>query len=86
MPAMNLSDSGFGQAGGLPHDTQMNGTINTDEIRRRDALCFRLAAPEKTILDHIHSWLVTVDHKKLGMMYIMYGLIFFVVAGDSRPR
>jgi len=39
------------------------------------------AESEKTVLDHIHSWLVTVDHKKLGLMYIMYGLVFFVIAG-----
>ncbi len=39
------------------------------------------APSDKTVLDHIHSWLVTVDHKKLGLMYIMYGLTFFVVAG-----
>src|SRR6516225_973102 len=39
------------------------------------------AEAEKSILDHIHSWLVTVDHKRLGLMYIMYGLVFFVVAG-----
>jgi Rieske Fe-S protein len=23
------------------------------------------------MFDHIHAWLVTVDHKKLGLMYIM---------------
>jgi cytochrome c oxidase subunit 1 len=39
------------------------------------------AAGEKTVLDHIHSWLVSVDHKKLGLMYIMYGLAFLVIAG-----
>ena len=35
----------------------------------------------KTVLDHLHDWVVTVDHKKLGLMYIMYGLLFFVVGG-----
>ncbi len=29
----------------------------------------------------IHSWVVTVDHKKLGILYIGYALIFLVVAG-----
>ncbi len=29
----------------------------------------------------VHEWVVTVDHKKLGLMYIGGGLIFFVVAG-----
>src|SRR5882672_1049101 len=43
--------------------------------------CRASAAEEKSVLDHIHSWLVSVDHKKLGLMYIMYGLAFLVIAG-----
>ncbi|MFO1458749.1 MAG: cytochrome c oxidase subunit I [Verrucomicrobiota bacterium] len=35
----------------------------------------------RTVLEILHSWVVTVDHKKLGLMYISYGLLFFVVAG-----
>jgi cytochrome c oxidase subunit 1 len=34
-----------------------------------------------TYLEVIHSWVVTVDHKKLGMLYIGYALIFLLVAG-----
>jgi cytochrome c oxidase subunit 1 len=34
-----------------------------------------------TYLELIHSWVVTVDHKKLGILYISYALIFLVVAG-----
>lgn len=34
-----------------------------------------------TFLEQLHGWAVTVDHKKLGLMYILYGLAFFVVAG-----
>jgi cytochrome c oxidase subunit 1 len=41
----------------------------------------REPAASWTILERLHSWAVTVDHKKLGLMYIMYGLGFFVVAG-----
>ena len=29
----------------------------------------------------LHSWVTTVDHKRLGIMYVASGLIFFVVAG-----
>jgi cytochrome c oxidase subunit I len=29
----------------------------------------------------IHEWVVTVDHKKLGIMYIAAALLFFVAAG-----
>src|SRR5262249_709415 len=29
----------------------------------------------------LHEWIVTVDHKRLGMMYIASALFFFAVAG-----
>jgi cytochrome c oxidase subunit 1 len=29
----------------------------------------------------LHQWLVTVDHKRIGIMYIGMGLLFFVIAG-----
>lgn len=34
-----------------------------------------------TYLEVVHSWVVTVDHKKIGMMYIGYALLFLMVAG-----
>ncbi len=34
-----------------------------------------------TYLETVHSWIVTVDHKKLGMLYIGYALLFLLVAG-----
>lgn len=34
-----------------------------------------------TFLEWLHSWVVTVDHKKLGLMYIAYGLFFLMVGG-----
>jgi cytochrome c oxidase subunit 1 len=34
-----------------------------------------------TYLELIHSWVVTVDHKKLGILYICYALVFLLVAG-----
>jgi cytochrome c oxidase subunit 1 len=40
-----------------------------------------IATADRTVFGIIHSWVVTVDHKKLGLMYIMYGLLFLVVAG-----
>jgi cytochrome c oxidase subunit 1 len=32
-------------------------------------------------LDRVHEWIVTVDHKKLGLMYVCYGLLFLVIGG-----
>ncbi len=58
----------------------MNGTSKTGEMNGVIPLV-SIASTDKTAFDYIHSWLVTVDHKKLGMMYIMYGLLFFVVGG-----
>ena len=29
----------------------------------------------------LHDWIVTVDHKKLGLMYFGYGIIFLVIGG-----
>ncbi len=58
----------------------MNGTSKTGEMNSAIPLV-SIASTDKTAFDYIHSWLVTVDHKKLGMMYIMYGLLFFVVGG-----
>ena len=29
----------------------------------------------------LHQWLTTVDHKKIGIMYILYSLMFLVIAG-----
>src|SRR5499427_5129459 len=38
-------------------------------------------AQTKPWLDRVHEWIVTVDHKKLGLMYLCYGLLFLVVGG-----
>ena len=32
-------------------------------------------------MDVVYEWLTTVDHKKIGLMYIAYALFFLVVAG-----
>src|SRR6201988_4750921 len=38
-------------------------------------------APGISLVDRLHGLIVTVDHKKLGLMYIGTALIFLVVAG-----
>ena len=35
----------------------------------------------RPLFDRVHEWIVTVDHKKLGLMYIGYGVLFLVIAG-----
>ena len=34
-----------------------------------------------TFLEWLHTWVVTVDHKKIGIMYIVYSLFFLLVGG-----
>jgi len=38
-------------------------------------------APRRLVLEVLHDWVTTVDHKKIGLMYIGYALIFLVVGG-----
>ena len=33
------------------------------------------------LVGRLHEWVVTVDHKRLGLMYIAGGLFFFLIAG-----
>ena len=35
----------------------------------------------RPLIEVLHDWIVTVDHKKLGMMYVGYALLFLVVGG-----
>src|SRR5271170_8060364 len=37
--------------------------------------------PQRLFLQTVHEWLTTVDHKKLGIMYIVYALIFLLIGG-----
>ena len=36
---------------------------------------------ERPIGDRLHDWIVTVDHKKLGILYILYAMTFLVIGG-----
>jgi hypothetical protein len=38
-------------------------------------------AVSPSFVDHLHEWVTTVDHKRLGIMYIVYALIFLVIGG-----
>ena len=39
------------------------------------------AAHGRPPLNVVYEWLTTVDHKKIGLMYIVYALIFLVIGG-----
>ena len=47
-----------------------------------DTIALSTVGPDaRPIGERLHDWIVTVDHKKLGIMYILYALFFFVVGG-----
>src|ERR1700728_3325605 len=35
----------------------------------------------RPIGERLHDWVVTVDHKKLGILYIIFGVFFLVIGG-----
>src|SRR5215467_9074999 len=38
-------------------------------------------AAAKPLVERLHDWVTTVDHKRLGIMYILYALTFLLVGG-----
>jgi hypothetical protein len=53
----------------------MNGITDTLD-RPQEATPVQLP-----VLARLHEWVVTVDHKRLGIMYVGVGLVFLLVAG-----
>ena len=39
------------------------------------------AGEPRALVDLIHEWVTTVDHKRLGLLYIAYALVFLIVGG-----
>jgi len=35
----------------------------------------------RPLVDRLHGWVTTVDHKRLGIMYVAYALLFLVIGG-----
>src|SRR5580700_1706238 len=47
-----------------------------------DTIALSTVGPDaRPIGERLHDWVVTVDHKKLGILYIVYGLVFLVIGG-----
>jgi len=60
-----MSESSIPLPGGLPGTT------------RQDARSGALGS----VVELLHEWVVTVDHKQIGILYILYSLVMFVVGG-----
>jgi cytochrome c oxidase subunit 1 len=47
-----------------------------------DAMAWPDSEPQsRPFVDRLHEWIATVDHKRLGILYIVYALIFLVIGG-----
>src|SRR5213082_563188 len=47
-----------------------------------DAIALPRTEPaSRPIIERLHDWMTTVDHKRLGILYIIYALIFLVIGG-----
>ena len=53
-----------------------------DSIPLHDPIDLTSAPKARPLMVQVlHAWVTTVDHKKIGLMYIGYALIFLVIAG-----
>src|SRR6266576_4229834 len=50
--------------------------MSTDSIAWPSA-----TAGSRSLVDRLHEWIATVDHKRLGILYIVYALVFLVIGG-----
>src|SRR5258707_2808627 len=41
----------------------------------------RTERPSRPFVDTLHEWVTTVDHKRLGILYLGYALVFLVIGG-----
>ncbi len=41
----------------------------------------RVEESSRPLVDRLHDWVATVDHKRLGIMYMLYALVFLVIGG-----
>src|SRR5205809_6902710 len=35
----------------------------------------------RPLAERLHEWVTTVDHKRLGILYIIYALVFLLIGG-----
>src|SRR5580692_11132025 len=47
-----------------------------------DAMALPTAGPtSQPWLETLHAWVTTVDHKRIGILYIVFALLFLVIGG-----
>src|ERR1700738_2488261 len=50
--------------------------MSTDSIST-----LRVGMPSHSIVATLHEWVTTVDHKRLGILYMLYSFLFLLIAG-----
>src|SRR5580704_17116993 len=45
------------------------------------ALTTPQVAEQPPLAERLHEWVTTVDHKRLGILYILYALFFLIIGG-----
>ena len=46
-----------------------------------EAMMLTAESPARPWTERLHAWATTVDHKKIGIMYVLFALTFLVVGG-----
>ena len=74
-----IERSGTGRCDGLPGDASLMVEANT----RWRLTQSRRSGPTRPLSRgvRLHEWVTTVDHKRLGILYILYALVFLVIGG-----
>src|SRR5262249_22228121 len=62
----------------LPDDASLKRGTNP---MTTESMVLTAEPQESTWLERAHGWVTTVDHKRLGIMYIVMALVFLVVGG-----
>ena len=48
-----------------------------------EATTWTAGSPGATWTERLHAWVTTVDHKKIGIMYVLFALFFLVIGGTE---
>ena len=58
-----------------------SGNWETSDVIGRDGHSNRAETAGRPWVETLHEWVTTVDHKRLGVLYILYALFFLVIGG-----
>src|SRR5215467_10691387 len=60
----------------------VDGLHGEPEVMSTDSVAWgSTAAERRPIAEILHEWITTVDHKRLGILYVVYALVFLLFGG-----